>query len=254
MDWTPESQAPEDMTNTNSIRFTRLSLFALAALSNACGGQTLDVGSNKDQAQTKGGSTGGTDETGGRSSLAGSGGSSTQGGDDSGSLASGPSTARCPCSRRPGVGNSFQCAMGTDETNSATIGPEGGLLEIHGQQGESSGASFLLKVPPNALPIEMTVQVTETSVAPPADLIDYSPVYLVEPTDVTAHFPMMLTVPYGNSVSLPSLAIYAADSVEGPFQPLPDSYTNAGFMQGSTMRLGAFVVAAPPNPTQVLCP
>lgn len=236
MDLARPSQAFHDMKNTKSTGYGILPLL-LVSLLGACGGQALDVGSNADQVQTHGG-TGDVAGIGG--TAAATGGSSYTGGAATGV---GGSSEACPCSRRPGAFNSFQCAMGVGETLTMDVGPAGGVLVIEAQQGKSSGANFQLEVPPNALLDEVTVTLTETSEPPPRDLIDYSPVYLVEPTDVTVRFPMKLTVPFGSNIGWESLAIYVADNVDGPFEPIGDSYTNAGFMQGSTTRFGAFLVA-----------
>lgn len=249
MDLARPSQAPHDMMNTKSIRHDWFSLLSLATLLGACGGQALDVGSNADQVQNHAGAG---DVAGSGGTAAAAGGSGNNGGATTG--AAGSSEPECPCSRRPGASSSFQCAMGVGETTTMDIGPAGGVLAIRAQQGKSSGVSFLLEVPPNALLDEVTATLTETSEPPPGDLIDYSPVYLVEPTDVTARFPMKLTVPFGSNHEWKSLAIYVADTVDGPFEPIGDSYTNAGFMQGSTTRFGAFLVAAPRPAALADCP
>lgn len=127
---------------------------------------------------------------------------------------------------------------------------------IQGQQGASSGVGFRIEVPPNALAEAIEITITETSEPPPADLVDYSPIYRIEPSDIGARFPIKLTVPFGgNDGSIPrTLGIHLADDVTGPFEPITDNYVNAGFLQGSTERFGAFLAAAPREPAQAECP
>jgi hypothetical protein len=54
-------------------------------------------------------------------------------------------------------------------------------------------------------------------------------------------------LPWGNRDGTvePALAIYAAPGGSRLFAPLPDSYINAGFNQGTTTTLGAFFVGYP---------
>lgn len=189
--------------------------------------------------------------------------SETNGDDDSGTTgASGTagtddvSAVACPCSRRPGANNSFKCARGVGESITSVVGPDGGLVSLLGQQGESSGVEFSIDVPPNSFSDDVEVRITETTDPPPADLIDYSPIYRVEPDDVAAEFPMALTVPAGgNDGVIPqTLAVYFAADADSPFEPLGDSYINAGFMQASTTRFGLFLAAAPRTAAQAECP
>lgn len=162
----------------------------------------------------------------------------------------------CPCSRRPGANNSFMCAMGVGETMTQRVGLAGGQVALQAQQGTASGVDFRIDVPPNSWQEDLAVRITETAHAPPAGLVDYSPIYRVEPTDVDAQFPMRLRVPFGgNDGELPgTLAIYVAADPAGPFERIPDSYINAGFLQGSTTRFGAFIAASPRTPELAACP
>jgi hypothetical protein len=168
------------------------------------------------------------------------------------------STPGCPCTRRPGSGHSFECAVGAGESASATIGPEGGTLSLVGQQGKSSGVAFQIEFPPGAVPTPMTITVTETTVPPPGDLVDYSPVYLVEPRGLGLGKLSPVRVPWG-STSGPvaqDLAIYArAESAGGcAFTPLGDNDLNAGFNQGSIDHLGYLVVGAKRTDAEASCP
>lgn len=80
----------------------------------------------------------------------------------------------CRCTRRPGK-DDFQCPKGADETIKSTIDAAGGKVQLHGQQGKASGVAFSLDFPPKAYAAPTVVRITETSMPPPADLVDFSP-------------------------------------------------------------------------------
>jgi len=164
--------------------------------------------------------------------------------------------ADCPCSRRPGANNSFKCAMGIGESVTQRVGAAGGSVQLTAQQGASSGVDFRIEVPPTALEADVEVQITETTNPPPADFVDYSPIYLVEPGDVSSEFQIDLTVPFGgNDGKIPAtLAIYAAADPAGPFERVLDSYINAGFLQGSITHFGAFFAGSPRTAAEAACP
>ena len=136
------------------------------------------------------------------------------------------------------------------------VGPAGGKVTLTAQQGADSGVPFSLTVPPTAFPDDVTIRVTETPLAPPAEFFDYSPVYLVEPTDLISKVPLRIVIPFGNKdgTVAAGLAIYRASSPSGPFARLADSYVNAGFMQGSVFEFGYFFAGAPKPNAQVGCP
>ena len=164
--------------------------------------------------------------------------------------------ANCPCSRRPGVNNSFKCAMGTGESITQRVGTAGGSVQLTAQQGASSGVDFRIDVPPKTMQADIEVQITETTNPPPAEFVDYSPIYLVEPGDVSSQFQIRLTVPFGgNDGEIPvTLAIYAAADPAGPFERVSDSYINAGFLQGSIRHFGAFFAGSPRTAAEAACP
>jgi hypothetical protein len=164
--------------------------------------------------------------------------------------------ANCPCSRRPGANNSFKCAMGIGESITQRVGAAGGSVHLTAQQGASSGVDFRIDIPPTTLQADVEVQITETTDPPPADFVDYSPTYLVEPGDVSSQFPIHLTVPFGgNDGRIPvTLAIYAAADAAGPFERVSDSYINAGFLQGSITSFGAFFAGSPRTAAEAACP
>jgi hypothetical protein len=153
----------------------------------------------------------------------------------------------CPCTRRPGQGNSYKCPMGAGQTVTALIDASGGTLVLGGQQGPASGVNFQITFPPLALAGPTQISVTETSLPPPAELGDWSPVYLMEPVGLKLAKVAALRIPWSNVDStVPPLAIYER-TPSGPcdFERLADSYTNAGFEQASLVQLGYVVVGTP---------
>jgi hypothetical protein len=175
-----------------------------------------------------------------------------------------PVPTSCACTRRPGRGNSYQCPMGADQSVTATLGPGGGSIELVGQQGQSSGVSFRIDFPPGALRQTVTLRLTETSVPPPAEYEDWSPVYLVEPRGLLLGKVAAVRAPFGSNGSFASrgfftlpaeLALYQRDEFQScSFAPLFDSYTNAGFEQASLTYLGYLFVGAPKPADRAACP
>jgi hypothetical protein len=164
-------------------------------------------------------------------------------------------TPGCRCTRRPGPGHSWECAVGAGESVTQTIGPEGGTVQLVGQQGKSSGVPFSISLPPGALAAPTTITITETTLPPPSAFIDYSPVYLVEPLGLPLEKLAFVKIPWGSTQGLQEcgIAIYTrAESGDCAFAPLGDSYVNAGFNQGSIDHLGYLFVAAPR--TNPICP
>ncbi len=152
----------------------------------------------------------------------------------------------CPCSRRPGPNNSFKCPVGTGVVVSGEIGPEGGSLILGGTP-STVGVSFKLDIPPNALSQREVISVTELSnAAPSAPYIDESPVFDIQPAGLTFAAPALLTVPFMNvdGVIAPELSIYASSDCH-TFQRLPDSYSNAGFLQASMRVVGPVFAGYP---------
>jgi hypothetical protein len=170
-------------------------------------------------------------------------------GDDAGDAA-----VTCGCTRRPGVGNSFQCPTGVGEHGSASLGPAGGTVELQGRQGIESGVSAQVTFAPGAITTPLTITLIETAIPPPHDLVDWSPVYLVEPAGLAVSSPATLRLPDGNSLTtVADLSIWF--SPDGScFTRIEDSYTNAGFMQGSTRQLGYLIVGTPRTGSTSTCP
>lgn len=175
-----------------------------------------------------------------------------------------PVPTSCACTRRPGLGNSYRCPMGADQSATATLGSAGGSIELVGQQGQSSGVSFRIDFPPGALSQTVTLRVTETSIPPPVEYEDWSPVYLVEPRGLLLGKVAAVRAPFSSngsfattgSIAMPSgLALYQRDEFQTcAFVRLTDSYTNAGFEQASLTSLGYLFVGAPKMADQAACP
>ena len=174
------------------------------------------------------------------------------------------SDAICPCTRRPGAANSFQCPMGEGEAATLVVGSSGGTLQLRGRQYVRSGVPASLAFPPAAISTPMAIVLTETSIPPPSDLLDWSPVYEVDPLGLVLAHPTPVTFPWSNSSGsfsagiatgnqAPTLSIWF--SADGKcFTRLDDSYTNAGFEQGSTTKLGYFLVGVPRDQSSAGCP
>jgi hypothetical protein len=164
----------------------------------------------------------------------------------------------CPlCTRRLGPGNAHDCPQGGNATGGKVIGPAGGTITVEGQQGQASGVSFELDVPPGALTASVMLTVTETDLSPPATYVDYSPVYRIGPVDVTFAKPATLRVPNSNSGALTptTLTIYESQSSDPcAFLPRADSFANAGFVTGSITSAGYLFVGVPKTGDQVTCP
>jgi hypothetical protein len=190
-------------------------------------------------------------------------------GDDAGSSsdANGDAPAAavsCGCTRRPGTGNSFQCPAGIGEYSTATIGASGGTVQVQGRQGIASGVPAQLSFPVGAITTPTDVTLIETAIAPPQDLLDWSPVYLVEPAGLTLAVRTPIEFPWSSgssptsqggpsSTTTTGLALWF--SADGTcFTRVPDSYTNAGFEEGSTTQLGYFIVGTPRTAATATCP
>lgn len=161
----------------------------------------------------------------------------------------------CPCTRRPGPGNSWQCAMGANESASAVIGPSGGTVSLMGQQGAASGVAMTLQIPPGALASDTTITITETNVPPPASFLDWSPVWRFEPLGLTFAAHATIQMPWGNLSGPvdPALATYwSADGCT--WERRADSYVNAGFMNASIVALGYGFAGSPRTAATASCP
>jgi hypothetical protein len=219
-------------------------------------GGTAGTGGAGGSAAGMAGSGGAGGGTAGMAGTGGAGGGTAGMGGSGGATADAGGASNCPCTRRPGSGNSWQCPVGVGESTSMTIGPAGGKISLIAQQGKGSGVPFSLDIPPTALAQDTVVTITETSLAPPADFIDSSPVYSVEPHSLASSVRIRIVVPYGNLSGLPygPLSVYTAPQWGDPFQPVADSYLNAGFMQASVTQFGFFFAGYPKTSAHATCP
>jgi hypothetical protein len=171
----------------------------------------------------------------------------------------------CGCTRRPPGPSTtfFTCPPGTGDNASATLGPQSTVttqVTVEGQQGVASGVPASIEFAPGAVQSPTEVTLIETSIAPPVDIIDWSPVYAVEPLGLTLAVAAKIALPWSNgtsgsnTVSVPSdLAIWF--SPDGScFTRLPSSTGNAGFDTGMISQLGYFIVGDPRTPAQASCP
>jgi hypothetical protein len=192
------------------------------------------------------------------------GGAATVGGDCSSSStyvgsSSGGNATGCGCTRRPGAGNSFQCPMGVGEEVTVSIGEGGGTVSLDGRQWQQSGVAAAIDFPPTAVAAPTDITLIETAIAPPRDFLDWSPVYRLEPLGLTLATSAPIRLPWSNGTGGGGAADLSALSIwfspDGAcFTRVPDSYTNAGFEQGSVTRLGYFIVAAQRTAATATCP
>jgi hypothetical protein len=172
--------------------------------------------------------------------------------------------APCNCTRRPGAGNTLDCPAGVGEYNESTIGPGGGTIQLQGLQFAASGVAAELDFAPTAISTPTDIKLIETNIPPPQDLLDWSPVYLVEPAGLALSVRTPIRLPWSSgpvpssqsgptAVTTPGLSIwYSPDG--SCFTRVADSYTNAGFEQGSVTQLGYFVVGTPRTAATASCP
>jgi hypothetical protein len=188
------------------------------------------------------------------------------GADDAGAGGAGPlPLAECPCTRRPGAlqstgaGIYAACAVGSGARTTVTVTPEGGDYvlgageQLCGAQARASGVNFELIVPPNAVSVPTTVTLTETKIPPPSEYVDGSPVYSIEPAGLAFALPVAINVPYGALGGVqPAFSIYVSSGAG--FIRAPDSYMNAGFMQGSIKQTGELFIGVPKTAAERNCP
>jgi hypothetical protein len=119
----------------------------------------------------------------------------------------------------------------------------------------ASGVGSSLTVPPKAFDKEIAVTIIETSIPPPKEFFDWSPIYEVQPIGVTSSSLMKLRLPYGNrDGSFSGLTMYYAKDKSGPFVPVPDFYINAGFSDAGITDFGFFFMGMRKLPAESACP
>jgi hypothetical protein len=162
----------------------------------------------------------------------------------------------CFCTRRSGPGASPVCPAGLDELASAEIGRPGGVVALTGRQGTWSGLQAVLTIPPNALDRDLAISLRETSIPPPKEFVDWSPVYELGPACVNGSALMKLQLPYSNfGGTSGALALYYAKDGVSPFKPAPFKFTNDGrYLEAEIPQFGLFFVGFPKTGSQLSCP
>jgi hypothetical protein len=157
----------------------------------------------------------------------------------------------CPCTRRTGGPS---CSVGVGQTATGRIGPGGGTLVLTGQQGLSSGVGAELDVPSGALPADVLISIVETSNAPPSSLLDYSPVYSFEPSDLTFSTPATFRIPWGSDTPAPDGLAAFWGPCNGIFHFVSDVTLDGSSVQGTTTSLGWVVVGVAKGASTQACP
>jgi hypothetical protein len=160
----------------------------------------------------------------------------------------------CPCTRRPGPGNADSCSQGVGQTATGRIGPGGGTLVLTGQQGLSSGAGAELDVPAGALPADVLVSIVETNIPPPGSLLDYSPVYSFEPTDLTFAAPVTFKIPWGSTTPAPAGLTVFWGACNVSYRHVSDVTVGDTSVEGTTTSLGWAVVGIERGSSAASCP
>lgn len=152
----------------------------------------------------------------------------------------------CVCTRRDAVPTGQGCAKGVGESVTATIDSSGGTLTLRGQQGIASGVPFKLTIPPTALSAPTVIKVTETTMAPTAGMVDWSPVFLVEPVGLVFATPVSMQIPFlngrGSAEFDSNLSVFWSGEQTCNLERLPSGYVNAGFMTANITRGGYAIV------------
>jgi hypothetical protein len=147
--------------------------------------------------------------------------------------------------------------MGLGEETTVRVDASGGNVVLSGRQSMQSGVATQIEFPPTAIASPTDVTLIETAIPPPHDLLDWSPVYRVEPLGLALHTPTPVMVPWsnlsGSTFSTQALSLWFSPD-GGCFTRVSDSYTNAGFEQGSITTLGYFIVAMARNTATETCP
>jgi hypothetical protein len=148
----------------------------------------------------------------------------------------------CGCTRGAGAQPSPQCPVGVGEMTTAIIGEEGGTVSLAGRQSIVSGVAAEVDFPPSAFTSTTVVILTETTLPPPSGLLDWSPVYLLQPLTSQLATPATVRLPWSNSAAnAVGLSIWTYNNA-GCWTPLADSQTGEGFEQATIETLEFLVV------------
>jgi hypothetical protein len=161
--------------------------------------------------------------------------------------------ADCRCSRQCGARNDFRCPRGTGTSKTRLIGSEGGTVELTGTR-STVGVSVRLDIPANALSEPTLITITELRALEASDYVDWSPIYRFEPLGLILKVPAELRMPWSNTDGpIDDVTLLQSASAQGPYEAIADSYTNAGFNQGSLLELGHVFVGVPESDSKRVC-
>ena len=154
----------------------------------------------------------------------------------------------CPCTRRPGPGSSeLYCPVGSGLSGSGRVTVDG----------VGVGLGFVyIDVPPGALPFDTTFIARETTIPPPIDYVDFSPITIVAPYIATLA-PVKITImTVMNAPGVPraNVALYVAKDQYSPYTRVADSVFDSGVVHASVNQLGAFFAGYPKTADQANCP
>jgi hypothetical protein len=156
--------------------------------------------------------------------------------------------ASCGCSRRPDATPTFACPPGDGSSTSALIGAAGGTLRL-------AGVATDVTFPPGAFSTPTNAAFTETTIPPPYDILDWSPVFRIEPAGVTLAVPARIEIPWQNNSGAVPAGLTLWYSPDGScFSPVPGAYENAGFFQAATTTLGYFIAGVARDSSTASCP
>jgi hypothetical protein len=174
--------------------------------------------------------------------VAGANGSGAAAGFGNSGIGGASTVSACPCSRRADSAIASACPRGADTSSTTSIGPDGGTATLQTQTGP-----FTAEIFPHSLANTTDVTLTELSAPPPDGFVDYSPIYEVAPTGVDLVNGGQIEIYTSNQLQWldPALAIYSADSMDGPWTRLDDSSPNAGFLTATLLRTGYFFAGYP---------
>jgi hypothetical protein len=113
-----------------------------------------------------------------------------------------------------------------------------------------------LTVPPKALIADTRVTFTETSISPPKEFIDWSPIYEISASNnFPAVAPMTVRLFWSNRGGVvPALNVYHAKDRNSPFVALTDTLPNAGVIDAATTEFGLFFVGFAKTAAEADCP
>lgn len=153
------------------------------------------------------------------------------------------------CSRVSGAAFARACPRGAGVKTFLSEVPLGEWVELSESSPAQIGVPFTVMALASAKDLEVILE--ETTIDPPSGIVDLSPVYWLwmdERAPLSLPFAVKLPASLDGRYN-GAQVYYSADG--SVFEPLDDSYRNAGFLE-ATMPGAGFVVAGAP-PDQVEC-